>query len=64
MYGGQLSEVLNMVNQVNVMSITMRTRQTALLHGFMEEWIELQHRKKYGKVRTQLLDAMAKMSIL
>ncbi|KAI8340863.1 P-loop containing nucleoside triphosphate hydrolase protein [Chlamydoabsidia padenii] len=50
MGNGQLSDVLNMVNKVDVMSITMRTRQTSLLHGFMEEWIEIQHQKKYGKM--------------
>ncbi|CAO3600183.1 unnamed protein product [Absidia cylindrospora] len=28
----------------------MKTRQTSLLHGFLEEWIETQHKKKYGQM--------------
>ncbi|ORZ08422.1 P-loop containing nucleoside triphosphate hydrolase protein, partial [Absidia repens] len=49
-YGGQLSDVLNMVSQVNAMSITMKTRQTSLLQSYLEEWMELHHKVKYGKM--------------
>ncbi|CAO3596365.1 unnamed protein product [Absidia cylindrospora] len=49
-YGGQLSDVLNMVSLVNAMSITMKTRQTTLLQSYLEEWMELHHKMKYGKM--------------
>ncbi|CAO3630795.1 unnamed protein product [Cunninghamella blakesleeana] len=48
--GNQLSEMLNMLNQSNTMSITMRTRDVNVLKAYMEEWIQIQFEKKYGKM--------------
>ncbi|CAO3634673.1 unnamed protein product [Cunninghamella echinulata] len=48
--GNQLSDMLSMLNQSHNMSITMRTRDVNVLRGYLEEWMQIQFEKRYGKM--------------